>query len=34
MAELRKLTEHWEYGDPLNTMLRDRLVCGVNHNRN
>ena len=31
VAELRKLTEYCEYGDSLNDMLRDRLVCGINH---
>ena len=30
MAELRKLAEHCEFGDSLNEMLRDRLVCGIN----
>ena len=25
----RKITEHCEYGDRLNEMLRDRLVCGI-----
>ena len=33
MAELRRLTEHCNYGDSLNDMLRDRLVCGVMHER-
>ena len=33
VAELRKLTEYFEYGDSLNNMLRDRLVCGINHER-
>ena len=31
MARLRALTEHYEFGDSLNTMLRDRLLCGVNN---
>ena len=30
VAELRKLTEHCGFGDTLNDMLRDRLVCGIN----
>ena len=29
VAELRKLTEHCEYGDSLNDMLRDRLLISV-----
>ena len=33
VAELRRLAEHCNYGDSLNEMLRDRLVCGVNDNR-
>ena len=33
IAELRKLTEYREYGRSLNDMLRDRLVCGINHER-
>ena len=33
VAELRKLTEYYEYGESLNDMLRDRLVCGINHER-
>ena len=32
VAELWKLTEYCEYGKSLN-MLRDRLVCGINHER-
>ena len=31
MAELRRLTQYCDYGTVLNDMLRDRLVCGVNH---
>ena len=31
VAALRALAEYCEYGDSLNIMLRDRLVCGVNH---
>ena len=30
VAELRKLSEHCDYGDQLTEMLRDRLVCGIN----
>lgn len=30
VAELRALSEHCNYGATLETMLRDRLVCGVN----
>ena len=33
VAELRKLTEYYEYEESLNDMLRDRLVCGINHER-
>ena len=29
VAELRKLTEHCNFGDTLPEMLRDRLVCGI-----
>ena len=32
MAELRRLIQYCDYGTVLNDMLRDRLVCGVNHN--
>ena len=31
VAALRGLAEHCEYGDSLKVMLRDRLVCGINH---
>ena len=30
IAELRALSEYCNYGDTLESMLRDRLVCGVN----
>ncbi|XP_077863977.1 uncharacterized protein LOC144349037, partial [Saccoglossus kowalevskii] len=30
MAELRRLSEHCNFGTTLETMLRDRLVCGIN----
>ena len=33
VASLGQLTEHCNYGDNLNTMLRDRLVCGINDTR-
>ena len=29
VASLRNLVEHCEYGDTLETMLRDRIVCGI-----
>ena len=31
MAALRDLARHCDYGANLSEMLRDRLVCGVNH---
>ena len=31
VAALRALSEHCEYGDSLKLMLRDRLICGINH---
>ena len=33
VAELRPLTEHSDYGESLDSMLRDRLVCGINDER-
>ena len=30
VAELRHLAIHCEFGDSLNDMLQDRLICGVN----
>ena len=33
VAELRALTEHCDYGESLDSMLRDRLVCGINDER-
>ena len=33
VAELRKLSEHCNFGETLNDMLRDRLVCGINDSR-
>ena len=32
-SELRKLSEHCGFGDSMNDMLRDRLVCGVRDSR-
>ena len=29
VAALRKLAEHCNFGDTLDKMLRDRLVCGI-----
>jgi len=29
VAELRRLSEHCRYGDTLDDMLRDQLVCGI-----
>ena len=33
MAELHRLSQYCEYGKSLDNMLRDRLVCGINHDR-
>ena len=33
MAELRKLTEHCNFGETLPEMLRDRLVCDINNKK-
>lgn len=33
VAQLRKLSEHCNFGDSLTDMIRDRLVCGVNDKR-
>ena len=33
VAELRKLSEHCDFEATLETMLRDRLVCGINDSR-
>lgn len=33
VTDLKKLSEHCEFGDSLNDMLRDRLMCGVNNDR-
>ena len=31
IADLRRLAEFCEFGTTLENMLRDRLVCGINH---
>ena len=31
MAEIQTLSQYCEYDDSLEHMMRDRLVCGVNH---
>ena len=31
VASLRAIAKYCDYGDTLNMMLRDRLVCGINH---
>ena len=33
VAELRRLTEHCQFGQTLDDMLRDRLVCGITDGR-
>ena len=33
VAELRRLTEYCDYGTGLELMSRDRLVCGIQHER-
>ena len=33
VAELRKLSEHCNFGESLEGMLRNRLVCGINNDR-
>ena len=33
IAELRRVSEHCGYGDSLNDMLRDRLVCGITNSQ-
>ena len=33
VAELRKLSEFSDFGDNLDDILRDRLVCGINDRR-
>ena len=31
VASLQAIAKYCDYGDTLNMMLRDRLVCGINH---
>ena len=31
VAALREIAQHCEYKDSLQDLLRDRLICGVNH---
>lgn len=33
VADLRRLTEHCDFGTTLDDMIRDRLVCGINDDR-
>ena len=33
VTELKRLSEHCVFGDTLQDMLRDRLVCGINDGR-
>ena len=33
MTSLRRLSEHCEFGDGLDDLLRDRLICGCNEDR-
>ena len=33
ISELRRLSEHCKYGDKLEEMLRDRIVCGIVNNQ-
>ena len=33
IAELRRLAEHCQFGQTLDEMLRDRLVCGITDSR-
>ena len=33
LAEVKKLSEYCGYGDSLNEMLRDRIVCGIQDQR-
>ena len=30
-TELRRLSQYYKYGDSLDSVLRDHLVCGINH---
>lgn len=31
VAEPKGLAEYCEFGDNLDEMLRDRIICGINH---
>lgn len=33
VADLRRLSEHCDFGESLGEMLRDRLICGINDDR-
>ena len=33
LAKLKRLSEHCDYGDVLQDMLRDRLICGIQDQR-
>ena len=33
LAELKRLSEHCSFGDSLDNMLRDRIVCGIQDQR-
>ena len=33
VAQLKQLSEHCQFGDSLNDMLRNRIVCGINDQR-
>ena len=33
VAHLRQLSEHCDFGETLNDMLRDRLVCGIDNDQ-
>ena len=33
LSKLHSIAEYYNFGDSVETMLRDRLVCGINDNR-
>ena len=33
VVELKKISEFCDFGDHLDEMMRDRIVCGINHER-
>ena len=33
VSELRSLAEFWNFGITLETVLRDRIICGINHDK-